>query len=44
MDLEVLNIDDLKLAPKLIHATISPSHFEKMKVTHALHWLSKSVS
>ena len=40
---EFENHHDLKLAPKLTNATISPSHFEKMKVSHALHLFSKSV-
>ena len=41
---EFENHHDLKLAPKLTNAPISPSHFEKMKVSHALHLFSKSVS
>lgn len=35
---------DLKLAPKLTSATLTPSHFEKMKVSHALNFFSHSVA
>ena len=35
---------DLKLAPKLNEASVNPSHFEKMKESHALNFFSHSVS
>lgn len=35
---------DLKLAPKLTQATLAPSHFDKMKVSHALNFFSNSVA
>lgn len=35
---------ELKLAPKLTEATLNPSHFEKMKVSHALNFFSNSVA
>ena len=35
---------DLKLAPSLKESMLKPSHFDKMKVSHALHFFSNSVS
>ena len=35
---------DIKLAPNLTKATIEPSHFQKMKVSSAMHLFSNSVS
>ena len=35
---------DLKLAPKLTQATLSPSHFEKMKLSSALNFFSNGVA
>ena len=35
---------ELKIAPKLTSAALDPCHFDKMKVCHALHFFSQSVS